>query len=397
MWFFASPQIIYGEGSLSYLERLQGTRACIVTDAVLLKLGLVEKVKAALAPTGMALDVIADVEPEPPLETVRRGAARLLDLCPQWIIALGGGSVIDAAKAMWVLYERPDLQPDAINPVEALGLRQKARLVAIPTTTGTGSEATWAIVLTDTAEHRKLGLGSRENLPDLAILDPELVLDLPARLTADTGLDALTHAVEGYTSALHNDFCDGLCLQAARLLFEWLPQAVADGSNLEARIHTQNAAAMAGLGFGNGMAALAHGMGHALGGALHVPHGRAVSLFLPYTIEYCAGEPGTRYADLAAFLGLPAASEAQAAAALAEAIRNLERRLGQPLTLPECGITRAAFEAALDALVWNAQGDSQTVMSTRLPDDADLRRLFWLAWEGENAPSPLPPSQGKGE
>jgi alcohol dehydrogenase class IV len=382
MWIFASPQIIYGEGSLSYLERLTGARACIVTDATLLKLGLVEKVKAALASTGMALDVISDVEPEPSLETVRRGAARLLELCPQWIIALGGGSVMDAAKAMWVLYERPDISPDAINPVETLGLRQKARLVAIPTTTGTGSEATWAIVLTDTAESRKLGLGSRENLPDLAILDPELVLALPARLTADTGLDALTHAVEGYTSAMHNDFCDGLCLQAARLVFEWLPRVVADGTDLEARIHTQNAAAMAGLGFGNGMAALAHGMGHALGGALHVPHGRAVSLFLPYTIEYCAAEPGTRYAGLASFLGLHASYEAEAAAGLAGAIRSLERRLGQPLTLPECGITRQAYESALDTLVWNALGDSQTVMSTRLPDEADLRRLFQLAWDG---------------
>ncbi len=382
MWFFASPQIIYGEQSLSYLERLQGQRACIVTDPTLLKLGLVDKVKAALAPTGMALDVIADVEPEPSLDTVRRGAARLLELCPQWIIAVGGGSVIDAAKAMWVLYERPDLQPDAINPVEVLGLRQKARLVAIPTTTGTGSEATWAIVLTDTAERRKLGLGSRENLPDLAILDPELVLDLPPRLTADTGLDALTHAVEGYTSTMHNDFCDGLCLQAARLLFEWLPKAMADGSDLEARAHTQNAAAMAGLGFGNGMAALAHGMGHALGGALHVPHGRAVSLFLPYTIEYCAAEPGTRYAGLASFLGLQADSEAQAAASLAEAIRALELQLGQPLTLPECGITPQAFKAALEDLVWNALGDSQTVMSSRVPDDEDLRELFQLAWDG---------------
>lgn len=390
MWFFNSPQVVYGEQALSYLERLQGRHACIVTDANLLKLGLVERVKAALAPTGMALSVIDDVEPEPSLETVRRGAARLLDLCPDWIIAVGGGSVMDAAKAMWVLYERPDLSPDAINPVEQLGLRQKARLVAIPTTAGTGSEATWAIVLTDTAEHRKLGLGSRENLPDLAILDPELVAALPPRLTADTGLDALTHAVEGYTSAMHNDFCDGLCLQAARLLFEWLPRAVADGSDLEARTHTQNAATMAGLGFGNSMAALAHGMGHSLGGVLHVPHGRAVALFLPYTIEYCAAEPGTRYAGLATFLGLPhrglrgrpAAPEAQAAAALADAIRRLERQLGQPLSLPECGITPQQFEDALDALAWNAQGDSQTVMSTRIPDDRELRQLFRSAWAG---------------
>ena len=246
-------------------------------------------------------------------------------------------------------------------------------------------------MLTDPVERRKLGLGSRENLPDLAILDPELVQALPPRLTADTGLDALTHAVEGYTSAMHNDFCDGLCLQAARLVFEWLPKAVADGSDLEARTHTQNAATMAGLGFGNSMAGLAHGLGHALGGIFHVPHGRAVSLFLPYTLEYCAPfnpagavEPGpTRYAELAHFLGLPADSEPQAAASLAEAIRSLERQVGQPLNLQECGITRPQLEAELDTLVFNAGGDSQTVMSTRLPDDDDLRKLFRAAWTGE--------------
>ena len=390
MWFFASPQVIYGDQALSYLERLQGKHACIVTDANLLKLGLVERVKAALAPTGMQVSLISDVEPEPSLETVRRGAARMLDLAPDWIIALGGGSVIDAAKAMWVLYECPGIEPDAINPVDVLGLRQKARLAAIPTTTGTGSEATWAIVLTDPVERRKLGLGSRENLPDLAILDPELVQALPPRLTADTGLDALTHAVEGYTSTMHNDFCDGLCLQAARLVFEWLPKAVADGSDLEARTHTQNAATMAGLGFGNSMAGLAHGLGHALGGVFHVPHGRAVSLFLPYTLQYCAPstpaglvEPGpSRYAGLAHFLGLPAESEPQAAAGLASAIRDLERQVGQPLNLQECGITREQIEAELDTLVFNAAGDSQTVMSTRIPDDADLRKLFRSAWAG---------------
>jgi len=386
MWFFSSPQVVYGEGALSYLERLQGKRVCLVTDATLLKLGLVERVKEALAPTGMAIDLISDVEPEPSLETVRRGAARMLELCPDWIIAVGGGSVMDAAKAMWVLYERPDIQPDAINPVEILGLRQKARLVAIPTTTGTGSEATWAIVLTDTLERRKLGLGSRENLPDLAILDPELVQGLPPRSTADTGLDALTHAVEGFTSSMHNDFCDGLCLQAARLVFEWLPKAVADGSDLEARTHTQNAATMAGLGFGNSMAALAHGMGHALGGVFHVPHGRAVALFLPYTIEYSAcGGPGagpTRYAELACFLGLPADSEAEAAASLARAIRQLEKQVGQPRSLQECGISLEQLRAELDTLTWNALGDSQTVMSTRIPDEAELRRLFLAVWEG---------------
>ncbi|MDO8945373.1 MAG: iron-containing alcohol dehydrogenase, partial [Desulfobacterales bacterium] len=293
MWFFSSPQIVFGEQSLSYLERLTGERAAIITDANLVRLGMHRRILEALAPTGMQTLVIDGVEPDPSLETVRAGAAELCRFAPQWIIALGGGSVMDAAKAMWILYERPDIAPEAINPIEPLGLRARARLVAIPTTTGTGSEATWAIVLTDHAERRKLGLGSREALPDIAILDPAIVADLPPRLTADTGLDALTHAVEGFTSTFHNDFTDGLCLQAARLVFDYLPACCRAGADLEARGHLQNAATIAGLGFGNSMAALAHGMGHSLGAAFHTPHGRAVALFLPYTIEYCGrGEPG---------------------------------------------------------------------------------------------------------
>ncbi len=283
-------------------KRWKDSAPCVISDANLVKLGMVERIRTALEPSGMDVQVFHDVEPDPSLETVRKGAEFLLQHNPQWIIAVGGGSVLDAAKGMWVLYERPDMDPSGINPIETLHLRQKARFVAIPTTTGTGSEATWAIVLTDSAERRKLGLGSRETMPDIAILDPELVATLPPRLTADTGLDALTHAVEGYTSSFHNDFCDGLCLQAARLIFEYLPRAVADGSDLEARTHTQNAATIAGLGFGNSMAALAHGMGHALGGVFHVPHGRAVALFLPYTIEFTARRRLLRYQELAQFL-----------------------------------------------------------------------------------------------
>ena len=386
MWFFSSPQIVFGEQALSYLERLSGARAAIVTDANLVRLGMVERIRRALAPTGMEILVIDQVEPDPSLETVRQGAARLCEFAPQWIIALGGGSVMDAAKAMWILYERPDIEPEAINPIEPLGLRAKARLAAIPTTTGTGSEATWAIVLTDHAERRKLGLGSREALPDLAILDPEIVAELPARLTADTGLDALTHAVEGFTSTFHNDFSDGLCLQAAKLVFEHLPVCFRDGADLEARGHLQNAATLAGLGFGNSMAALAHGMGHALGAVFHTPHGRAVSLFLPYTIEYCARDQDTptRYAPLAHFLGLPGEDEAQAAASLARAVRELQDAVGQPRTLAALGLTMMEFESELDLLVTNAMNDSQTVMSTRIPDEYDLRRLFQAAFSGSS-------------
>ena len=384
MWFFSSPHIVFGEGALSYLENLQGKLACIVSDDNVMRAGLVERVRSSL-PAHIAVQVFTEIEPDPSLEVVRQGAAFLNQLQPDWIIAVGGGSVLDAAKGMWILYERPDVDPSAINPIETYGLRRKAHFIAIPTTAGTGSEMTWAIVLRDAAERRKLGLGNREAVPDWAILDPGMILELPPRLTVDTGLDALTHAIEGFTSAFHNDFTDGLCLHAVRLIFQYLPRCYRDGSDFEARQHMQNAAAIAGLGFGNSMAALAHGLGHSLGAVFHVPHGRAVALFLPYTIEYCAGsDPQTlRYVELAHMLGLPSETQNAAAHSLVNAIRELEKSLGQPLNLQELGISRESLEQEMNLLVANALNDTQTIMSVRVPDEGDLRRLFWAAFEGK--------------
>jgi alcohol dehydrogenase class IV len=385
MWFFNSPQIVFGEGSLSYLENVHGRRVCIVTDANLVRLGYANRIKELLSPAGLIVDIYDSIEPDPSISTVRRGATFLSDTAPDWIIALGGGSVIDAAKAMWVLYEHPEIEVEAINPVDTLAMSQKARLIAIPTTAGTGSEATWAIVLTDDVEQRKLGLGNRSAVPELAILDPELVAALPPRLTADTGLDALTHAIEGYATTWHNDFSDGLCLKAAQLVFEYLPRAYNNGADLEARSHLQNAATIAGLGFGNSMAALAHGMGHALGAVFHLPHGRCVSVTLPYTIEYClGGDPGTtRYLELARFVGLPVADEREAGFALANAVRQLQVEVHQPLTLEACGISEESLEQHLELLVQNSLNDSQTIMSTRIPGWEDLEKLFRACWSGE--------------
>jgi alcohol dehydrogenase class IV len=386
MWFFKSPEIVFGEGALGYLEQLQGKRAFIVTDPTMLAGGHVDRVRQALEATGLVVGIYDRVEPDPSIEAVRVGAEALTRFEPDWVVGLGGGSSLDAAKAMWVLYERPDIDPAGINPIETLGLRRKARFVAIPTTSGTGSETTWYLVLTDLAERRKLGLGSREAMADVAIVDPSFAMSMPPRLTADTGLDALTHAVEGFTSQWHNDFADGLCLQAARMVFDYLPRAYADGSDAEARLKMHNAASIAGLGFGNSLTSVAHGMGHALGGVFHVPHGRAVSLFLPYTIEFCVrGDDGsTRYAPLAHLLHLPCGSEREAGTALAAAIRDLQARLQQPRSIAECGIGREAFERELSLLVENANNDNETVTSTRIPTDDEMRRLFEYAFEGRS-------------
>jgi alcohol dehydrogenase class IV len=289
-------------------------------------------------------------------------------------------------KAMWILYERPDMDPEGINPIEPLHLRRKARFLAIPTTSGTGSEATWALVLTNIAERRKIGLGSREATADIALVDPSFVMSLPPRVTADTGMDALTHAVEGFTCLWHNDFSDGLCLKAAQLIFEFLPRAYRNGGDVEARTKMHNAATIAGLGFGNSMASLAHGLGHALGGVFHVPHG-AASLFCPVPSNIVRGASpapvATRYGELARFLGLPAATEAEAAASLAAAIRQLQLALEQPRTLEACGIARADLDREMSLLVFNAGNDNQTITSTRIPDDVDMRKLFEYAHEGK--------------
>lgn len=291
---------------------------------------------------------------------------------------------MDAAKAAWLLYERPDADPTAINPMEDYGLRQKARLIAIPTTSGTGSEATWATVLTDTEMQMKLSMGAPELLPDLAIVDSTLVMGLPPRITADTGMDVLTHAVEAYTNTMRNDFSDGMALKAVELVFKYLPQAYADGSDPEARGHMHNAAAIAGLAFGNSMLGLAHAMGHSMGAVLHVPHGRSVGLFLPYVVEFTANGGNTRYGDIAHHVRLPADDEETGTAALVGAIRGLSDSVGFATRIQDLGIERGAFEEALPKLVANAEADNQLFFNTRFADSDDLAKLFMCAYEGRS-------------
>lgn len=386
MWFFRSPEIVFGEDALDYLAEIQGRKAFIVTDENIVALGFVEKVQAKLAQAGIDVAVFADVEPNPSMQTTQRGAEAATAYGPDWIVGLGGGSCVDAAKSIWILYERPDLAPDEVAPIGSLGLRQKARFIAIPTTSGTGAETTWPIVLTDTAERRKLSVGHPENIPDMAIIDPVFVSQLPAQITADTGMDALTHAVEGYTSQWRNDFTDGLCLKAIQLVFDYLPRAYENGGNdPTAREKMHNAGTIAGLGFGNSMAAMAHGLGHSLGALFPVPHGRAVGLFLPYTVEFTVrGDLPTRYAEIARFLGLPAASEAEGAASLVQAIRDLARRIGQPISLQEAGISRQDFEAQLPKLIDNALNDSAMIVGLRFPEEKEAEQVCRYAFEGKS-------------
>jgi len=383
MWHFVSPQIVFGQGALDALEDLHGGRALLVTDATLVELGLVNRVVSLLQKASIESHVFDAVEPEPSLQTVRTGAEVARDLAPNWIIGLGGGSPMDAAKAIWVLYERPDLEPGDINPFIDLGLRQRARLITIPTTSGTGAEVTWAIVLTDVGEGRKMGLGNRENVADIAIVDPEMAAGMPSKLTADTGLDALTHAVEGYICTWHTDLTDGLCVQAARDIFAFLSRAVKDGSDMEARERMHHAATSAGLGFGNAMASLAHAMGHALGARYHIPHGRAVALFLPYTVEYVAHQEPGRSAELAQRLRLTDRTEKGGALALAGAIRELIRRVGNPTSVEQLDVAPDRYRSDLERMVDDTFSDTQMVTAARAPSYEELRQLFLCAYSGD--------------
>ncbi len=384
MWTFVSPRIVFGEDALESLTEVRGKRALIVTDPRVLELGLVAPVNERLVSAGFSTQVFSDVEANPEIPTVLRGAKVAAEFEPDWIVGVGGGSPLDAAKAIWVLYERPDLQPAEISPFIDLGLRKKARLITVPTTSGTGADVTWAIVLSDPVEQRKVGLGNWENVPDLAIVDPAMAAGMPRQLTADTGLDALTHAIEGYTSTWHTDMTDGLCAHAAVDVLEFLPRAVADGTDMEARTRMHHAATSAGLGFGNSMASMAHAMGHALGATLGLPHGRAVSLCLPYTLEFIAHQAPERAAQLARRIGISSADGEPAARALAQAVRNLASTAGNPLSLAETGISKGEFGSSLDKLVADAENDTQMITSGRSPSSQELRKLFEAVFEGNS-------------
>jgi len=384
MWFFTSPHVIHGEDALDYLDDLPGKRAFIVTDPVLDGLGFTQRIAEHLHKAGIETASFPEVEPEPSLQTVVRGVEKMREFEPDWIVGLGGGSAMDAAKAIWALYERPDLDPEIISPVYRLNL-EKVKMIAIPTTSGTGSESTWMIVLTDLEQKRKIGVGNHALTPTIAIVDPSMSKQLPSQITSDTGIDVLTHAIEGYTASYRNDFTDGLCLKAVQLVFDYLPRAVSNGADdEEAREHMANAATIAGLGFGNSWAALAHSMGHSFGGYFRVPHGRAVGLFLPYTMEYTANGGESRYHDIARFIGLTDnADEVESSKILVASIRALKAEIGQPNTIAELDINTVEFEEALPTIIEHAEMDNALFASSRIPDTDELTNLFRCATEGK--------------
>jgi alcohol dehydrogenase class IV len=393
MWFFRSPTVVFGEDAVLHIRELRGKRGFVVTDKTINANGLLAPVLFQLEHAGMQIKIFDDVETEPSLSTAESGADQCADFGPDWIVAVGGGSVMDAAKAIWILYENPDIDVDEINPLDTIKLREKARLVCVPTTAGTGSEMTWALVLTDNRDGtpRKLSTGHPLATPDYAIVDPGMSASMPQALTADTGLDALTQAIEGYLATWRNDFSDGPCLTAAKLCFNYLKRAWDDAAlttteDLEAREAMANAAALSGMGYINAMVGLAHSMAHSAGALLKIPHGRACGLFLPHVIEFyvapdAPSDTQTRFVELMASLGETHPSEVAAAKRLASLVRGLVAEVGAPLTLSDAGIERDDFDHVLDALVDTAANDSVIFTSPRQPNSAELRRLFLGAWQ----------------
>ncbi|MFM8322729.1 MAG: iron-containing alcohol dehydrogenase, partial [Chloroflexota bacterium] len=340
MWYFRSPLIAFGEDALSHLEQLTYQRVFIVTDAMMARLGFVQQVKNRMSAGGAQFEVFSAVEPDPCAGTVRQCAAQMEQFAPDVVIGLGGGSALDAAKAAWFLYERPEYDLAAVTPFEQYGLRAKARFILIPTTAGSGAEVTGAAIILDDQAGRKMEVATYEMIPDLTVVDPKFSSSMPPQLTADTGIDVLTHAIEGYTSTFANDFSDALCLHAVRLVFTYLPRAYHNGAaDAEARQKMANAATISALGMGNSHIALAHALGHSLGAVFGLPHGRVTGIALPYSIEFTANAVGGRYADLARLLGLPAHDYTEAARSLARAVRELMRQIRQPVSLAQAGLS----------------------------------------------------------
>lgn len=383
MWFFTSPRVVFGEDALEELLELEGQRAFIVTDKILMELGLVQKVAAVLEEAGFETAHFDEVESDPSLDTCQAGSAAMQEFAPDWIIAVGGGSVIDAAKGMWVLYERPDMELWGVFPDVKMGLRKKAHLVAIPTTSGTGSDVTFAIIITDKKEQRKIILASREIVPDISIVDPSLTAGMPSELTAMTGLDAITHSIEAYVAEWRNDFSDGLALHGLRLAIKYLPMCVSDGANMDAREHMHNAATISGLAFGNSQVGIAHSMSHTLGAIFHIPHGQGCGLFLPYAVEFNRTEVNDRYAQICKHLNIPLSSNDDPGVVLGAFLRQFIKDLGRPTTIAELGITKAVLEEKLPKLVEFASEDSSTLANPRPLEDEDFEKLFLAAFDGK--------------
>ena len=408
-WFKVPDKIYFEKGSIGYLEVMRDiSRVFIVCDPTMVKLGYVDKILYYLRKRKNKVhsEIFSDVEPDPSFDTINKGVKMMNSFKPDCIIALGGGSAIDAAKGMWLLYEQPDVDLSALKEkfmdirkriykIEQLG--EKAKLVAIPTTSGTGSETTSFAVISDKVNNMKYPLADYALLPTIAIVDPELVYSLPKRTIADTGMDVLTHGIEAYVSNMASDYTDALAIKAIELVFKYLERSYKDPNDKEAKEKMHNASTIAGMAFSNAFLGINHSLAHKIGGEYHVPHGRANAILLPFVIEYNAKMPSKfvsfpkyetfvadeKYADIARRLGLKADTKEEGVKSLIKAIKDLMKRLEMTSSFKEEGVDEKVYFENIDLLADKAFSDQCTTANPKLPLVEELKEILERSFYGD--------------
>ena len=410
-WFKIPPKIYFERNSIQYLQDMRDIKKVfIVTDRSMVDLGYINWVtdQLQLRRNPVQVQLFCDVEPDPDIETVKKGVELMNAFKPDTIIALGGGSPMDAAKGMWLFYEHPEVNFDDLKQkfmdirkraIRYPELGKKSKLVCIPTTSGTGSEVSPFAVISDKKNNKKYPLADYSLTPTVAIIDPEFTSSLPAKVTAMTGMDVLTHAIEAYTSALANDYTDGLALQAIEMVFEYLPRAVKNGKNdLVAREKMHNASCIAGMAFANAFLGMNHSMAHKVGGLFHVPHGYANAILLPYTIRYNGETPSKltvwpkynvyncdkKYQKIARLIGLNASTVEEGVESLATAIENLSKEIGLECSFKAAGVNEKEWMDNIENLAYLAFEDQCSPCNPRVPlvnDIKEILRKSYLAIE----------------
>ncbi|MEE0859222.1 MAG: iron-containing alcohol dehydrogenase [Acutalibacteraceae bacterium] len=382
---FTLPRDLYhGKGSLAELKNLKGSKAIVVVGGGSMKrFGFLQQAVDYLKEAGMEVELFENVEPDPSVETVMKGAEAMRAFQPDWIVAMGGGSPIDAAKAMWAFYEYPDVTfDDLIQPFNFPTLRTKAKFCAIPSTSGTATEVTAFSVITDYSKGIKYPLADFNITPDVAIVDPALAEKMPQKLTAHTGMDAMTHAIEAYVSTLHCNYTDPLALHAIKMIHRDLKKSY-DG-DMQARDDMHDAQCLAGMAFSNALLGIVHSMAHKTGAAFsggHIVHGCANAMYLPKVIKFNAknAEAAERYADIAKFIGLTGNSTEE----LVDALINELKAMNVSLNIPSCIkdyeggiIDEKEFNDKLKDVAALAISDACTGSNPRIPTQEEMEKLL---------------------
>ncbi|MDR3203448.1 MAG: iron-containing alcohol dehydrogenase [Deltaproteobacteria bacterium] len=384
---FCNPRDIYfGPGAIEFLKELKGKKALLITGgSSLKKSGYLDKILGYLGEAKIETKVFDGVEPDPSVETVFKGAKLMQEFGPDWIVAIGGGSPIDAAKAMWVFYEYPDAKFDVIKePFAVPVLRNKAKFLAISTTSGTATEVTAFSVITDYSTHIKYPLADYNLTPDIAIVDPDLTQSMPPKLVAFTGMDALTHAIEAYVAGWHSPFSDSQALYAIELIFKNLEKSYKGDKAARETMHY--AQCLAGIAFTNALLGIVHSMAHKTGAVFKIPHGCANALYLPQVIQYNSKEKFAieRFADIARRQGLSGSSEQELTNSLVAAVRGLSKKLDIPATLKDFGVPEDLFKEKVRLVSERSLTDACTGSNPRKINADQMEKLFWAIYKGED-------------